>query len=74
VSFPLNSFFIHCFCQYFQTEKPFHSNPWQILLRINPSSICGGTLIAGNLVLTAAHCFQNESFKGTTVVAGASSW
>jgi len=37
--------------------------PWQVALRKDPSHtfpFCGGTLIGDNIVLTAAHCFDNN--------------
>lgn len=51
--------------------------PWQISLRFAPSSyyrkqhICGGTLIAPNLVLCAAHCFgQSKNARNFAVRVG----
>lgn len=46
--------------------------PWQVLLRINNATQCGGALIADTWILTAAHCMsgmspsQVEAFVGVT--------
>lgn len=42
--------------------------PWQILLQYRGRGMCGGTLVAPNYVVTAAHCIdgkesQAQSFK-----------
>ena len=48
-----------------------HSWPWQISLRVNGRHICGGSLIDGDWVVTAAHCVErNSSPRGYTVVVG----
>ncbi|XP_074626323.1 chymotrypsinogen B-like isoform X2 [Acropora palmata] len=49
-----------------------HAWPWQISLRVNGRHICGGSLIAPNWVVTAAHCVdRNPRPSGYTVVVGA---
>ncbi|XP_074626959.1 chymotrypsinogen A-like isoform X3 [Acropora palmata] len=49
-----------------------HSWPWMVSLRYNGRHICGGSLIKGNWVVTAAHCVaRNPSIGGYTVVVGA---
>jgi trypsin len=46
--------------------------PWQVLLRINNATQCGGAIIADTWILTAAHCMsgvgpaQVEAFVGVT--------
>lgn len=48
-----------------------HAWPWQISLRVNGRHICGGSLIAPNWVVTAAHCVdRNPRPSGYTVVVG----
>ncbi|MEE6470644.1 hypothetical protein FKM82_009021 [Ascaphus truei] len=44
--------------------------PWQALLNKDRQFICGGTLIAPNWVVTAAHCLYRFSAKQLTVVLG----
>ncbi len=46
--------------------------PWQVLLRINNATQCGGSIIADTWILTAAHCMvgvspsQVEAYVGVT--------
>jgi secreted trypsin-like serine protease len=48
------------------------SAPWQVLLRINGTTQCGGAIIADTWLLTAAHCMsgvgaaQVEAYVGVT--------
>ncbi|OWF43505.1 fibrinolytic enzyme, isozyme C-like [Mizuhopecten yessoensis] len=50
--------------------------PWQVSLQsrsvffLPPSNFCGGSLIAPDVVLTAAHCVDGTSPSSVTVVAG----
>ncbi|KAE8625750.1 hypothetical protein XENTR_v10006382 [Xenopus tropicalis] len=44
--------------------------PWQALLMYNEIFICGGTLIAPNWVITAAHCLKPLPENKLTVVLG----
>lgn len=41
--------------------------PWQIYMYMDNSWICGGSLIAANWVLTAAHCVKGYFFYKTSV-------
>ena len=34
--------------------------PWQILLMYNNRGMCGGSLVAPNWVVTAAHCIDGK--------------
>ena len=44
--------------------------PWQVSIRGN-SHFCGGTILDSKTVLTAAHCFQDGSVEGVSVMVGA---
>ena len=49
--------------------------PWQVLIRVNDNPVCGGSIIAPNMILTAAHCLYDEwgnrhPISAISVVAG----
>lgn len=45
-------------------------HPWQVMLRIGGAdgTLCGGSIVAQNWVLTAAHCFYSSSQPGDVTV------
>ncbi len=45
--------------------------PWQVLLEVNGAT-CGGTIIAPNWVITAAHCVEGRTANQLKVYAGIS--
>lgn len=47
-----------------------NSWPWQIQLRYNGNFLCGGSVIAEDWVLTAAHCVDGRSTSAYSVRAG----
>ncbi|XP_043965606.1 coagulation factor VIIi [Gambusia affinis] len=44
--------------------------PWQVLIKLNGSSHCGGVLVRPDWVITAAHCVHGKSLQQLVVVAG----
>jgi len=44
--------------------------PWQVLLSLNNSYGCGGSIIAPNYILTAKHCVVGLSASNVKVIAG----
>ncbi|XP_060091970.1 granzyme A-like [Heteronotia binoei] len=61
----------HCASIIGGKESAPHSRPYMAALMKRNHSFCGGTLIQGNWVLTAAHCSTEK--ETTTVVLGAHS-
>ncbi|GLQ33327.1 serine protease [Litoribrevibacter albus] len=52
------------------SEAIANSYPWMVSIQSAGDSqhFCGGSLVAANYVLTAAHCIENESAQGVKVV------
>ncbi|XP_058236067.1 coagulation factor VIIi isoform X1 [Hemibagrus wyckioides] len=44
--------------------------PWQVLLKYDGRSLCGGVLVGANWILTAGHCVSKRDVKYLKVVAG----
>ena len=44
--------------------------PWQILLKKDTRSLCGGAIINSHWILTAAHCVKDVNGPTYTVIAG----
>ncbi|XP_026222382.1 ovochymase-2 [Anabas testudineus] len=55
------------------TEATYGSHPWLVSLRLKGSHFCGGAILTGRWIMTAAHCFgsvSKEFLSGVTVAAG----
>ncbi|KAM5237889.1 neutrophil elastase-like [Ctenodactylus gundi] len=48
-----------------------HSRPYMVSLQRRGGHFCGGTLIARNFVMSAAHCVNGLNFRSVQVVLGA---
>ncbi|XP_004632967.2 neutrophil elastase [Octodon degus] len=48
-----------------------HSRPYMVSLQRSARHFCGGTLIARNFVMSAAHCVNGLNFQSVQVVLGA---
>ncbi len=44
--------------------------PWQVSVQLGSSHFCGGSIIAPEWILTAAHCVSGRSASSISVVAG----
>lgn len=44
--------------------------PYQVSVLLNNKLHCGGSIIAANIILTAAHCVYNHNVEELTIVAG----
>jgi secreted trypsin-like serine protease len=47
--------------------------PWQALVYVNKSDLCGGAIIASDWILTAAHCLSGGAGSSVEVFTGATS-
>ncbi|WP_049872242.1 trypsin-like serine protease [Myxococcus hansupus] len=45
-------------------------NPWQVSLRLNGATFCGGVILNENWILTAGYCFYGYANDPVSVVAG----
>lgn len=53
------------------TRAPIADYPWSVYLAITSGfRYCGGTLVAPNMVVTAAHCTVGDNPSAVRVVAG----
>ncbi|XP_069383825.1 ovochymase-2 isoform X3 [Paralichthys olivaceus] len=43
------------------SEATYGSHPWLVSLRLRGSHFCGGSILTGRWILTAAHCFSSVS-------------
>jgi secreted trypsin-like serine protease len=48
-------------------------HPWQVALDVE-GALCGGVIVRGNWVLTAAHCFDSDDPRKVKVKAGATDY
>ncbi|MCJ8747852.1 hypothetical protein PDJAM_G00158170 [Pangasius djambal] len=44
--------------------------PWQVLLKYDGESLCGGVLVDAHWILTAGHCVDKKDIKYLKVIAG----
>ncbi|KAL4899992.1 hypothetical protein BDW74DRAFT_183131 [Aspergillus multicolor] len=56
------------------SEAPIKSHPYQATLLVYNTFACGGSIIAHNKILTAAHCADGSPDSVYAVRAGSSSW
>ncbi|CAK6969951.1 ovochymase-2 [Scomber scombrus] len=55
------------------SEATYGSHPWLVSLRNKGSHFCGGAILTGRWIMTAAHCFASTSkefLSGVTVAVG----
>ncbi|XP_064537843.1 trypsin alpha-3-like [Drosophila montana] len=49
--------------------------PWQVALLNNSEHFCGGSIVSGDIIITAAECLRNRiSIAQLTVRAGSANW
>ncbi|XP_055381908.1 trypsin beta-like [Condylostylus longicornis] len=48
--------------------------PYQVSVVINGNTLCGGSILSQDWVITAAHCIYNESATSIVVHAGTNIW
>ena len=48
--------------------------PWQVSLQFGGAHFCGGIILDTFTILSAAHCFKQDSVDGYSIRAGSTKW